>query len=362
MEDKYVGMDVHQSSTVAAVHDEKGQSVMEAILKTEARTIGDFLKSQRGTIHVTFEEGAQAAWLYEIVQPLVTEVIVCNPRRNKLLAVGNKGDRVDAHKLAELLRGRQLKGVYHGGGGGVRRLKELVHNYDSLVEDTTRVMNRIKAIYRGRAIRCAGRDVYYARHREHWLEQLCEAGVQQRAEFLYQELDRLKPLKREAKQVMLQESRQQPSYSILKQIPVLGPIRMAQIQAKVASPHRFRTKRQFWSYSGLAVVTRSSSDYEFREGRVQKRPRAVRTRGLNPNFNHRLKYVFKSAAVEGIRREPFQTYYQKRLAAGIRPEMARLTLARKIAALTLTLWKKGEPFDELKVNPPGGLETARAAV
>jgi transposase len=134
--------------------------------------------------------------------------------------------------------------------------------------------------------------------------------------------------------------------------PVLGPIRIAEILAKVVSPHRFRTKRQFWAYCGLAVVTRSSADYEFVEGRAQKRQRAPMTRGLNPNFNRRLKYVFKSAAVDGIQQEPFQSYYRRRIAVGMRPEMARLTLARKIAALTLTLWKKGGAFDELKVSEP----------
>ena len=182
---KYVGLDVHQSSTVAVVQDEKGKSVMESILATEAEAIRDFLKGLRGTIHVTFEEGTQAAWLYEIVKPVVAEVMVCNPRRNKLLAVGNKADRVDAQKLAELLRCGQLKSVYHG-TPGVRFLKELVHSYDSLVSDTTRVMNRVKAIYRGRAIGCAGRDVYYQRNREQWLEKLTEPGVRQRAVFLYQ--------------------------------------------------------------------------------------------------------------------------------------------------------------------------------
>jgi hypothetical protein len=118
----YVGLNVHQSSTVAAVHDEKGRSVMEVILATEGEAIGDFLKGLPVTIHVTFEEGAQAAWLYESVRPLVAEVMVCNPGMNKLLAVGNKADRVDAHKLAELLRCRQLKPVYHG-GHGVRLLQ-----------------------------------------------------------------------------------------------------------------------------------------------------------------------------------------------------------------------------------------------
>ena len=142
-EAKYVGLDVHQSSTVAAVHNEVGKRVMESILETQKETIESFLKGLTGTVHVTFEEGTHAAWLYDVIKPLVSELIVCNPRANKLLASGSKSDRVDANKLAQLLRGGHLKAVYHG-GLSVRGLKELVHNYDALVSDTTRVMNRIK--------------------------------------------------------------------------------------------------------------------------------------------------------------------------------------------------------------------------
>jgi hypothetical protein len=74
------------------------------------------------------------------------------------------------------------------------------------------------------------------------------------------------------------------------------------------------------------------------------------TRGLNRNFNRRLKHVFKSAALQGAGKEPFKSYYQARVAAGMRPEMARLTLARKIANITLTLWKNGGQFNEHKLS------------
>jgi len=85
--DKYVGLDVHQSSTVSAVHDCQGKCVMESILETRAYTLRDFLRGLKGNLHVTFEEGTHAAWLYDVVKPLVAEVIVCDPRQNKLLAV-----------------------------------------------------------------------------------------------------------------------------------------------------------------------------------------------------------------------------------------------------------------------------------
>src|SRR5439155_4408286 len=80
---------------------------------------------------------------------------------------GNKSDRIDARKLAELLRLDNLKAVYHG-ETGVRMLRELARSYLTIVKDLTRVMNRLKALYRSWAIPCAGRDVYYTRHRTEW--------------------------------------------------------------------------------------------------------------------------------------------------------------------------------------------------
>ena len=57
--------------------------------------------------------------------------------------------------------------------------------------DLTRIMSRVKALYRSWAIPCAGRDVYYTRHRNQWLGKIREAGVRRRAEQLYQQLDML---------------------------------------------------------------------------------------------------------------------------------------------------------------------------
>ncbi|MBI2861813.1 MAG: IS110 family transposase [Chloroflexi bacterium] len=350
-DNKYVGLDVHQSSTVAAVHNSQGKRLMGSIIETKGEAIRDFIGGLRGTVHVTFEEGTHAAWLYDVIKPLVAEVIVCNPRANKLLASGSKSDRVDANKLAQLLRLGELKPVYHG-GASIRPLKELVHNYDSILGDTTRVMNRLKALFRGRAIRCGGRDVYYQRNREQWIERVTEPGARRRVEFLYEELDHLTTLRREAKKEMLKEARRHAAYRQLRQVPVLGPIRVAAILAAVVSPHRFRTKRQLWAYCGLAVTTRSSGEYRFEAGGPRRQEKKVATRGLNQNYNHRLKYVFKSAALAGIHTEPFASVYQRRVEDGMRPEMARLTLARKIAAITLRIWKKKEGFNDLKVRTP----------
>src|SRR6266436_4156907 len=138
---KYIGMDVHKESVSIAVRNDAGKIVMECVIETKASMILQFFDGLRGDVHVTFEEGTWAAWLYDLLKPHVSEVLVCNPRKNALLKDGSKSDQIDARKLAELLRGNHLKPVYHG-EQGLRTLKELARSYLIISKDVTRVMNR----------------------------------------------------------------------------------------------------------------------------------------------------------------------------------------------------------------------------
>lgn len=345
----YVGMDVHQASTVIVVLNGAGKVVMENVIKTKGDELRNFIKGLRGNVRVTWEEGTQASWLYDLLSPLVNEVIVCDPRRNQYLKEGNKGDRIDAKKLAELLRAGMLRAVYHG-DSGVGALKELVRNYNCLVSDSTRVMLRLKAIFRGRGIGCAGHDVYRPDRREQWLRKLNESGVKQRAKYLYAELEVLKQLRQEGKRELLKEARRHQAYKVLSSIPLLGAIRVAQIIAVIGTPFRFRTKRQFWNYLGLAVVTRTTAEHEVVRDSLRKRKRAPATRGLNRNYNRLMKKVFKSAASNACARAPFQAAYQARVKQGMDPSLARLAVARKMAATTLSVWKRGEGFVSEKMK------------
>ena len=183
---KYIGLDVHQATISVAVRDSAGKLVMEAILETKAETILQFLRGLRGSLHVTFEEGTWAAWLHDLLLSHVARVLVCDSRKNALLKAGNKNDRIDARKLSDLLYMNKLSAVYHG-EQGLRTLKELARSYITITRDLTRVMNRLKAIYRSWAIPCAGEQVYAPRYRAEWLAKISEAGVRRRAEHYYQQ-------------------------------------------------------------------------------------------------------------------------------------------------------------------------------
>src|ERR1700687_5097754 len=348
---KYIGMDVHKETIVIAVLNGSGKLIMETIVETKASSILEFLHGLRGELHVTWEEGTWAAWLYDLLQPQVQEVLVCNPRRNALLKEGSKSDKVDARKLAELLRTGMLRPVYHG-ENGLRTLRELARSYQTISKDLTRVMNRLKARYRGGGIPCAGPQVYAPRYGEQWLNKIPQAGVRRRAELLYQQLDGLQALRRKVRPEFLAESRKQKAAKLLRQIPCFGPIRAARLIALMQTPHRFRSKRQLWTYSGLGIETHDSAQFRFVSGQLQRSKKPQQLRALNQNHNHELKEIFKGAATRAsCGTGPFHDFYAALLAKGMKPEMARLTPARKIAAITLTLWKKGGRFDAEQLKP-----------
>ncbi len=342
---KYIGLDVHQATTTATVLDGTGKRVMRVVMKTESGAMVDFIKGLPGTLHATFEEGTYSGWLYELLVKRVFRLVVCDPRKNALLKSGSKSDAIDSDKLAELLKNGQLKPVYHG-EKGAENLKQLVRSYSNLTQDVTRVMGRLKALYRSQVIGCAGKKVYGRRHRSEYYEKLTQAGVRGRAERLYQELDCLQLLRREAKRAMIEEARKNKAMKWLLTIPQFGPVRAAMLMGRVQTPHRFRTKRQFWAYCGMGLETRSSSDYRVVNGQVERKKKPVFVRGLNFNHNHDLKNVFKGAATAASSRSgPWKEFFEKRVESGTPKELARLTLARKMAAVALHVWKKGEAFN-----------------
>jgi transposase len=260
---------------------------------------------------------------------------------------GNHADEIDAAKLSHLRRMGALKAVYHD-RHGTAALRELVRSYDGLVEDSVRVMNRIKAIYRSRAIATGGQAVYEPTQRESFVRELKDVGAVKRVGFLYEQLDTLKQLRRHAERAMVTEARRYGAYRLLRSIPQLGPVRVAHLISIVDTPHRFPNKAAFWNYCGFAVVLHTSSERKFVDGQLVRSSKTA-TRGLNKDHNPKMKQIFKSAAMKARVRGPFAACYADLLSRGMKSELATITLARKIAAVTLAVWKKGEAFDPKKL-------------
>jgi len=127
------------------------------------------------------------------------------------------------------------------------------------------------------AIPRGGKDVYTQRCRAEWLGKISEAGVRRRAEHYYQQFDVLRLLRQEVRRDLLVESKKHKAWKLLRLIPGIGLIRAALLIALIQTPHRFRTKRQLWTYSGLGLETHDSAQYRAVKGQLQRcnRPTTV---------------------------------------------------------------------------------------
>jgi transposase len=331
-----------------------GRRLREQVVDTNGKSLRDFLRSVAGEKHVCLEEGELSEWLYELFRPLAARVVVVQAEKR----TGSKSDSIDAWDLAELLRTRRKATVVYKSPGTYRGLKEAVYAQRALTQDVARSKNRLRAVFRGRGIRGYGQQIYDPEARQQWLAKL--SGARQRRATLYAaQLDVKIATAKEAEAWLRDEAQLCPIIKIITTAPGIGLVRASQIVATVITPHRFRTKRPFWNYCGFAVVHRSSSDWRPTAGGSFRSRRKTSTRGLNRNGNPLLKEVFKGAAttvINAMPDDPLARNYRRNVEQeGMDPAMARLTLARQIAAIVLAMWKNQEVYDPARY---GNLKTA----
>jgi transposase len=269
---------------------------------------------------------------------------------------GPKSDKRDAYGLAEKLRVGNLDQQVFKSPRQFSQLRELSRAHVTLVGDVVRAQARIKSLYRARGILVTGVNVYSVRQRKQWQEQL-SSQVQSRATRLYDHLDFLLEQKKQAETALLREAKKHAIVRILETAPGFGPIRAARLVPVVITPHRFRTRRQFWSYCGLGIVTRSSSDWVQTAEGTWIKARVPQTRGLSRTYNHVLKSIFKGAATTVItqrNKDPMHARYERLLDGGTKPTLAKLSLARMIAATVLRMWKDEKEYDPRRGGPSTG--------
>lgn len=338
---RYIGLDAHSESCTIAVLGGSGKRLRHERLQTSAELLKSFIKEVPRPRHLCMEEGTLSEWLCEELTPVVDKLVVVMPDRNP----GNKSDLIDACKLADDLRRDAIRRPVYKAPGSFRSLREAARTHYVLQRDKVRAKSRMNALCRGCGQAELAKSLYASKTRAEALLQLPE-HLRPRAGLFGQELDALIDCAAQAERALHEESSKVPIVRQLATAPGIGIVRAAYIVAVVMTPHRFRTARQFWSYSGLAVVTRSSSDWVSEGAGKWRRSKTQQTRGLNHNRHPLLKNVFKGAALQItlMPEHPLGQAYQ-RLLTTTKPNLARLTIARRLAAAVLAMWKNGEDYE-----------------
>lgn len=318
---KYIGLDAHSSTCTLCTVDADGAELDLTTIATNGRLLVEYIKSLGGTIVVTFEECDLSIWLFELLKNHVHKVVVCNPAAN-VEYKKNKTDKLDARNLAKLLRGGFLRPVFHDGSSR-EKFRMLVSGYEDVIQEAVRLKNRLKTIRR-RARLYGAKTI--------------SAHAQFIEDRLIDQLNLFLDVRLRYKDELKKHVRQFKEAKYLMSIPAIKEIQASKIIANVVDPARFRNKYKFWSYCGLVKHQRMSG------GRLYGSKRAY--------GNRTLKCVFKMAAHSALKSHgALRGYYDAQRARGLSDSSARNAVARKIAAITLSVWKNSRLYDEQKVLP-----------
>lgn len=328
----YIGLDCHSSTSTFCVVDANGVEIDNTTLRTNGRLLVSYLRSIKGKKVLTFEECELSNWFYEILVKEVDEILVCNPVYNRDYKA-KKTDKIDARKLANLLRGNFLTPVFHNGSQR-EQFRDLMSAYTDLVGEAVRIKQRYKSLFRKNGNRITGGRLYTD---DSFLKDLERQDHNFIGENLYQVLQQLEESRERYTKEIMKFSKSFKEIKRLKTIPGIGVIRAAQISAQVIDPRRFPSKYQYYSYCGLVRYERESGEHKYGSKKIWG--------------NRVLKCVYKMAAQNVIKgNNGLSKYYESLREKGITEKNARNAVSRKIAAISLALWKKDKNYDDKKVT------------
>jgi transposase len=291
---------------------------------------------------MALEEGPMAGWLYRNLHRKVDKLVVADPRRNKLIASdGDKDDKIDAVKLASLLRGGYLRSVYHSDSDQRAELKHWVSLYHDRSKDAVRNINKIRARCRMHGVRIARMVLRCAWQRSKWLSQINHPALARQLNMLWLGYDATAKQTRIAKQQLIQLSKRYPVIGFWRELPGIGLIRAATLFAYLDTPWRFKKKNALWKYCGVGLQRTASGTNK------KGRPKPARLQ-LPWAVNRTLKNMILGAAISAINQKDnaFKDYYERMVQDGIISSNARHAVARKMLTVMWGMWKTNSRFDE----------------
>jgi transposase len=337
----YIGADVDSKMTNLAV-DRNGRVVQELCVPTTIPALAAALESIRRPRKLTFEEGPMAHWLARNLSSHVDELIVCDPRRNALICNdGDSDDRIDARKLAELLRGGHLRSVYQSQDDLHVQLKQWVALYCDRVKDAVRQINKIRALCWRHGLRPPRGVLRQIQSRNAWLEDLAGHPAVAQVSMLFIGLDAVLRQVALARQDMVNLTKPYPIIGYWQELPGVGPVRATTLYAYVDTPWRFHGNRhKLWKYCGVGLEHSGSG--KDRNGRMK-----LGRLQLGWQVNRRLKGAVVGAAVSAVQQgnNLFAQQYERLVRHGLTTGNALHTVARKMLTVMWGMWKTGTRFD-----------------
>lgn len=341
----YIALDTHCSTTDMATVNASGKVIKRDRCLTTIPALLSTIASIPRPRSVTFEEGPLAGWLARHLRSVVDELVVCDPRRNALIAKdGDKDDPLDALKLAQLFRGGYLKPVHQAATQERALLKQHVALYHDRVRDRVRQGHQLIAQLRRHGVMASIEEVADEATRSTWWKKLPSSKTLHHDLKLLLAMYALYCEQEDAlRKELIRLARKEEPVRRFQEVPGFGWVRAVTFYVYLDTPHRFASKSKLWRYCGMGLDKRGSGS-----GPLWTR--------LSRQGNRYLKGTLIGAAQSALGGDsPYAQRYHAWVERGLSPQTARRNLARQLATTLWNLWKEGGRYDPTRVC---GLKTA----
>ena len=338
----YVGLDVGSSSCKLAAMDKEGGVVAERTFGTTEPNLIKAFGEIAGELHVHLEASTLAGWIRRVLKGRVTRIVISHPKMNAWIAKdARKNDRMDARKLADLLRvGLAEKyQVYYSDDPERGVFKQIVQHYDRSTFTQVRLKSQIKAYLRAQGVIARGESVYSSVGRKSYLKQVSSEAAREAITQVYHLLDGALETQKAARKLMRQEARRYPEVARFQEVPGVGLVGACRFSGYVQTPHRFSSKRKLWRYFRLGIAMRTSDD------------KPVGRQSLDWNGIGVLKDMSRKsfeAAMRTRQDNMFKRAFGRSLTKTNNKIHARLSTQRKIIAVLRAMWIGGTDYQDEK--------------
>ena len=327
--ENYIGLDAHSATCTFVNVNNKGEIISQCCVKTTEKNLLGFVRIQKGFKKLTFEESNLSQWLYVLLKTEVDELVVCNARYLSEKQ-GPKTDYRDAIHLANELRTNHLIPVFHEENDFIK-IRSQVGAYNDVVREIARTKNRYKALFRSQALHTEGTKIYSEPER---IEELTSSSDRFVAHNLLEQLRCLNEIKQKYLSLFKENTKIFSQIKKLTTIPGIDIVRSNIIAAIICSAQRFKNKHKLWAYSMLVKYIQESGGKTYGQKMVQGR--------------RELKCVYVGAAQSVLQHgnSSLKQYYDRLRSKGVDHDMAKFDVARKIAAISLSILKHNKPYDD----------------
>jgi transposase len=334
---EYCGIDLHAEYSQICILDEDGEVMETSRVRTSRKALERFFARDR--MRVVMEAGGTSPWVSRLLDSLGHEVVVCSPRRVRLIAESSlKNDKVDAEVLARLVRldPEFLKPIQHR-SEQAQLLRANLKVRSAMVEARTKWINTVRGLLRGFGYKVSGKAPHTFVERVNRMKLPDELSAVITP--LLEQLDLLTGEINRRNEHLEEMVKDLPEVAHLREIPGVGPVVATYFVLTIDDPDRFKNSRDVASFFGLRPSMRESASVT-RFGRITKEG--------DPEMRRLLVQAAHACLLTKADSE------LKRWALALAERRGKgkavVALARKLAVLMHRLWITGEVYQAFPNN------------